>query len=182
MFSVLLFEIPSLQSSNRCAHLHESHRTLRDGSLGWRCPRQFVLVLVLVLVLDTCRNGLQSVEYNINLCYVLKWSQHLITKNSTFTDSNCSLLPGLPIFSKRFRNRRSRTGASCMISWIEPAYPFFSIPPKETENARAFKEPDTSMTPAAQPSNVRRAWTPPWPSESQRAIESFLAKSYWPGL
>src|SRR5271166_934272 len=42
MFSVLLFEIPSLQSSNRCAHLHESHRTLRDGSLGWRCPRHFV--------------------------------------------------------------------------------------------------------------------------------------------
>ena len=29
-------------TSNRCAHLHESHRTLRDGSLGWRCPRHFV--------------------------------------------------------------------------------------------------------------------------------------------
>ena len=27
-------EIPSLQSSNRCAHLRESHRTLRDGSFG----------------------------------------------------------------------------------------------------------------------------------------------------
>src|SRR5271166_3007133 len=35
-------EISSLQSSNRCARLHESHRTLRDGSLGWRCPRHFV--------------------------------------------------------------------------------------------------------------------------------------------
>jgi hypothetical protein len=28
--------------SNRCAHLHESYRTLRDGSLGWRYSRQFV--------------------------------------------------------------------------------------------------------------------------------------------
>jgi hypothetical protein len=28
--------------SNRCAYLHESYRTLRDGSLGWRCPRHFV--------------------------------------------------------------------------------------------------------------------------------------------
>src|SRR5271166_5536081 len=35
-------EISPLQSSNRCAYLHESHRTLRDGSLGWRCPRHFV--------------------------------------------------------------------------------------------------------------------------------------------
>src|SRR5271166_6645212 len=35
MFSVLVFKIPSLQSSNRCAHLHESHRTLRDGSALW---------------------------------------------------------------------------------------------------------------------------------------------------
>src|SRR5271165_3393155 len=42
MFLVFAFEISSLQSSNRCAHLHESHRTLRDGSLGWRCPRHFV--------------------------------------------------------------------------------------------------------------------------------------------
>ena len=33
----------ALQSSNRCPHLHESHRTLRDGSLGWRTsPRHFV--------------------------------------------------------------------------------------------------------------------------------------------
>jgi hypothetical protein len=30
-----LFETSSLQSSNRCAHLHESNRTLRDGSFGW---------------------------------------------------------------------------------------------------------------------------------------------------
>jgi hypothetical protein len=29
--------------SNRCAYLHESYRTLRDGSLGWRtCSRHFV--------------------------------------------------------------------------------------------------------------------------------------------
>jgi hypothetical protein len=42
------------------------------------------------------------------------------------------------------------------------------------------KELDTSMTPAAQPWNVRRAWMPPWLNESQRAIESVLAKSYWP--
>ena len=34
IFSVYVFEISSLQSSNRCAHLHESHRTLRDGSFG----------------------------------------------------------------------------------------------------------------------------------------------------
>src|ERR1700693_3984169 len=27
-------EISSLQSSNRCAHLRQSHRTLRDGSFG----------------------------------------------------------------------------------------------------------------------------------------------------
>jgi hypothetical protein len=106
---------------------------------------------VLVLVLDICRNGPQSFAYNICVCYDVKWSQYLITKNSTFTDSNCGLLPGLPVFSKRFRNRQSHTGASCLISWIEPAYPFCSIPPKETENARAFKEPDTSMMPAAQP-------------------------------
>jgi hypothetical protein len=46
-----------------CAHLHESDRTLRDGSFGWRCPRHFVpgydrtvppgRVLVLVLVLES---------------------------------------------------------------------------------------------------------------------------------
>jgi hypothetical protein len=30
------------ESSNRCAHLHESYRTLRDGSLGWRFSRHFV--------------------------------------------------------------------------------------------------------------------------------------------
>ena len=36
------FEIFSLQSSNRWAHLHESYRTLLDGSLGRRCPRHFV--------------------------------------------------------------------------------------------------------------------------------------------
>ena len=35
-------EISSLQSSNRCAHGHESYRTLRDGSFGVRCPRHFV--------------------------------------------------------------------------------------------------------------------------------------------
>ena len=40
--SVFAFEISSLQSSNRCPHLHESHRTLRDGSFGWRFPRHFV--------------------------------------------------------------------------------------------------------------------------------------------
>ena len=38
IISILLsdtaFEISSLQSSNRCAHLHESYRTLRDGSFG----------------------------------------------------------------------------------------------------------------------------------------------------
>jgi hypothetical protein len=46
-----------------------------------------VLLLVLVLLLGTCRNG--------------KWSQSLITKNSTFTDSHSSLLPGPPITSRR---------------------------------------------------------------------------------
>ena len=40
--AVFLFETSSLQSSNRCAHLHESDRTLRDGSFGWRCSRHFV--------------------------------------------------------------------------------------------------------------------------------------------
>ena len=33
-FFSFLLEISSIQSSNRCAHLHESHRTLRDGSFG----------------------------------------------------------------------------------------------------------------------------------------------------
>src|ERR1700729_2027084 len=36
--SVFLFETSSLQSSNRCAQLQESDRTLRDGSFGWRFP------------------------------------------------------------------------------------------------------------------------------------------------
>jgi hypothetical protein len=36
-------------------------------------------------------------------------------------------------------------------------------------------------TPAAQPGNVRRAGMPPWLNESPRAIESVLAKGYWPG-
>ena len=36
------FLTPILQSSTRCADLHESHRALRDGSLGWRCSRHFV--------------------------------------------------------------------------------------------------------------------------------------------
>ena len=77
-----------------------------------------MLVHVLVLVLEICRNEVQSIVYNIIFCYYFKWSQSLTTKNSTFTDSNCSLLPGLPTFSKRFRNRRSHTGASCLINLI----------------------------------------------------------------
>src|SRR6202162_2594881 len=36
--SVFVFEISSLQSSYRCAHLHESHRTLRDGFWGGAVP------------------------------------------------------------------------------------------------------------------------------------------------
>jgi four helix bundle protein len=57
-----------------------------------------VLVHVLVLVLEICRNGVQSIVYNVIFSYYFKWSQSLTTKSSTFTDSNCSLLPGLPIF------------------------------------------------------------------------------------
>src|SRR5271154_1188114 len=34
MFLVFVSEISSLQSSNRCARLRQSHRTLRDGSFG----------------------------------------------------------------------------------------------------------------------------------------------------
>ena len=34
--------ITSGQSSNRSAHPHRSHRTLRDGSFGARCSRHFV--------------------------------------------------------------------------------------------------------------------------------------------
>ena len=80
----------------------------------------------------------------------------------------------------RFRNRQSQAGGSWLINSIERPYPVCSIPPKEMENARGANEPDTSMTPAAQPWNARRAWMPPWLNESQRAIESVLAKSYWP--
>jgi hypothetical protein len=40
--SVIVFEMSSPQSSNRCARLRESDRTLRDGSFGWPCPRHFV--------------------------------------------------------------------------------------------------------------------------------------------
>ncbi len=29
-------------TESKCAPRQESHRTLRDGSLGWRCPRHFV--------------------------------------------------------------------------------------------------------------------------------------------
>src|SRR5580704_14789952 len=36
--SVFVFEISSLQSSYRCSHLHESHRTLRDGFWGGAVP------------------------------------------------------------------------------------------------------------------------------------------------
>ena len=43
-------------------------------------------------------------------------------KNLMFTD--CSLLAGLPIFSKRFRNHQSRAGASWLINSIERPYPF----------------------------------------------------------
>ena len=35
-------EIASLQASNRCAHLRESDRALRDGSFGVARPRHFV--------------------------------------------------------------------------------------------------------------------------------------------
>ena len=83
-------------------------------------------------------------------------------------------------FLEEVPNRQSHAGASWLINSIERPYPFCSIPPKETENARAPKELDTSMTPAAQPWNVQRAWMPRWLNESQRAIESVLAKSYWP--
>jgi four helix bundle protein len=42
------------------------------------CP--FVLVHVLVLVLEICHNGVQSIVYNIIFCYYSKWSQSLTTK------------------------------------------------------------------------------------------------------
>jgi hypothetical protein len=89
---------------------------------------------------------------------VSAWNQSLITKNSMCTDSNCSLLPGLPIFSSRLHNRRSHTGASSLISLIEPACPFCSIPPKEMENVKASREPNSSVMLAAQRWNVRPAW------------------------
>ena len=46
------------------------------------------------------------------------------------------------------------------------------------ENVRASREPNSSVMLAAQRWNVRSAWTPPSPSESQRAIESILVSSY----
>jgi hypothetical protein len=57
-----------------------------------------------------------------------EWSQSLTATNSMFTHLNCSLLPGLPIFSKRFPNRQSHAGASWLINSIERPYPFCSIP------------------------------------------------------
>ena len=33
---------PKTFSIDSCVHLQESHRTLRDGSFGWRSPRHFV--------------------------------------------------------------------------------------------------------------------------------------------
>ena len=36
------FEISSFQSSNRCAHLYGSHRTLRHGLFVGACSRHFV--------------------------------------------------------------------------------------------------------------------------------------------
>jgi hypothetical protein len=39
---VFLIENSVTLSSNRCAHRHESHRTLRDGSFGGCFPRHFV--------------------------------------------------------------------------------------------------------------------------------------------
>jgi hypothetical protein len=71
------------------------------------------------------------------------------------------LFSGGNVDIERFCNRRPHPGASSLTNWIEPASPFCSIPSKETENAWAFKEPDTSMRPAAQPWNVRRARMPP---------------------
>jgi hypothetical protein len=40
--SVSVFDISSLQSSDLCAHLPESHRTLRDGFSGVALSRHFV--------------------------------------------------------------------------------------------------------------------------------------------
>ncbi len=42
LLSDTAFEISSLQSSNRWAHLPGSYRTLRDGSSRRTCPRHFV--------------------------------------------------------------------------------------------------------------------------------------------
>jgi hypothetical protein len=41
MMFALLLDVMAFPESGR-AHLHESHRTLRDGLLGWRRPRHFV--------------------------------------------------------------------------------------------------------------------------------------------
>jgi hypothetical protein len=74
-----------------------------------------------------------------------------------------------------------RTGESSLISLIEPACPFCSIPPKEMENVTAFREPNSSMMLAAPHYNVRPAWTPLSPSQWQRAIEPILVSSYCSG-
>ena len=54
-------------------------------------------------------------------------------------DWNCSLLPGLPIFSQRLHNRGSRTCASSWINLIEPACLFCSIPPKGNGKRRGLQ-------------------------------------------
>jgi hypothetical protein len=93
----------------------------------------------------------------------------LTTKNSTFTGLELQFVAWTTDFLQEVSQSPVSHGASCLINLIEPAYPFCSIAPKETENGRAFKELDSSMTPVAQPWNVRRAWMPQWLIESQRS-------------
>jgi hypothetical protein len=83
----------------------------------------------------------------------------------------CVLCRQFPESSSPLRNRLSFRARAL----IHPAYRFCSILPKETKNAKAFKELGFSMTPAARLWNVRRAWMSPRLNESQKTIESLLA-------
>src|SRR5580704_14034671 len=59
--SVFVFEISSLQSSYRCAHLHESYRTLRDGFWGGAVPGTSCQATIAPSLRDISQQALASV-------------------------------------------------------------------------------------------------------------------------
>jgi hypothetical protein len=140
-----------------------------------------VLVHVLVLVLEICPNGVQSIVYNVILCYYSKWSQSfdhekldvygLELQFVAWTTDFLQEVTQAPVSHRReLLDQLDRACISVLLKTAEG-----NGKRQGLQRARFFADARGS------PRNVRRAWMPQWLNESQRAIASVLAKSCWLG-